>query len=68
MNRFSMLTLYLTMIIAIDGPSGAGKGTIAQYLSEKFAYPWIDSGLFYRYFAWKNLETIDLSFVNLIQL
>ena len=68
MNRFSMLTLYLTMIIAIDGPSGAGKGTIAKYLSEEFTCLWIDSGLFYRYFSWKNQATIDLSFVSLIQL
>lgn len=38
------------MIIAIDGPAGAGKGTVARFLARELAVTYIDSGLFYR--AW----------------
>ncbi|MDP2193572.1 MAG: (d)CMP kinase [Alphaproteobacteria bacterium] len=44
-------------IIAIDGPAGAGKGTIARFLAEKLGYPHIDTGLFYRALALKVRET-----------
>jgi cytidylate kinase len=36
------------MIIAIDGPAAAGKGTIAQRLAERFSLPYLDTGLLYR--------------------
>lgn len=39
------------MIIAIDGPSGSGKGTLASFLSHTFNLCHIDSGLLYRYAA-----------------
>lgn len=39
------------MIIAIDGPSGAGKGTIAGYLALKFNLLHLDTGLLYRALA-----------------
>ena len=34
--------------VAIDGPAGAGKGTIAKYLSERFNLKHLDTGLLYR--------------------
>jgi cytidylate kinase len=36
------------IIIAIDGPVGSGKGTIARMLAQRFGLKYIDSGLFYR--------------------
>lgn len=46
------------MIIAIDGVSGSGKGTISKKLGEKLSFFVIDSGLFYRYISafGKNLS------------
>ena len=36
------------MIIAIDGPAAAGKGTLAQRLAAHFGLPYLDTGLLYR--------------------
>jgi cytidylate kinase len=36
------------MIIAIDGPAAAGKGTLAQRLSAHYGLPYLDTGLLYR--------------------
>jgi len=44
------------LIIAIDGPSGAGKGTIARALAARLAYRHIDTGAMYRAVAWKALR------------
>lgn len=41
------------LIIAIDGPSGAGKGTVARSISETLGYRHIDTGAMYRAVAWK---------------
>ena len=34
--------------IAIDGPAGAGKSTIARRLSERLGYIYVDTGALYR--------------------
>jgi len=44
------------LIIAIDGPSGAGKGTIARAVAARLSYRHIDTGAMYRAVAWKALH------------
>jgi len=44
------------LTIAIDGPSGAGKGTIARALATHLGYRHIDTGAMYRAVAWKAKE------------
>ena len=41
------------LVIAIDGPSGAGKGTIARAISEALGYRHVDTGAMYRAVGWK---------------
>lgn len=41
------------LIIAIDGPSGAGKGTLARTLATRLGYLHVDTGAMYRSVAWK---------------
>ena len=44
------------MIIAIDGPSGSGKGTIATLLAKKLNYTYIDTGAMYRCVSLKSIR------------
>ena len=44
------------LIIAIDGPSGAGKGTVARAIASTLDYRHIDSGAMYRAVAWRALD------------
>ena len=37
-----------SIIVTIDGPAAAGKGTIARYIKKEFNFFHIDSGLLYR--------------------
>ena len=49
------------LIIAIDGPSGAGKGTIARALAARLRYRHVDTGAMYRAVAWKARQAgLDL--------
>jgi len=41
------------LIIAIDGPSGAGKGTVSRALAQTLGYRHIDTGAMYRAVGWK---------------
>ena len=43
-------------IIAIDGPAGAGKSTVAQIVARRLNYTYIDTGAMYRAVAWKVLQ------------
>ncbi len=44
------------LIIAIDGPSGAGKGTVARAVADTLGYRHVDSGAMYRAVGWKALR------------
>jgi CMP/dCMP kinase len=48
-------------VIAIDGPSGVGKGTVARAIADAFGYRHIDTGAMYRALAWRAVDRgIDL--------
>jgi cytidylate kinase len=50
------------LIVAIDGPSGAGKGTVARAVAQRLRYRHIDTGAMYRAVAWKaRQEGVDLT-------
>ena len=49
------------MKIAIDGPAGAGKSTLARALARQLGFLYIDTGAMYRALTWKALQRgIDL--------
>lgn len=43
--------------VAIDGPAGAGKSTVARELASRLGYVYIDTGAMYRALTWKALES-----------
>jgi cytidylate kinase len=50
------------MIIAIDGPAGAGKSTIAKLIAQKMGFFYIDTGAMYRALTLKALnENVDIA-------
>jgi len=36
------------MVVAIDGPAGAGKSTVARAVAERLGFTYLDSGAMYR--------------------
>src|ERR1700677_4054427 len=48
-------------VIAIDGPAGAGKSTLAAHLARKFGFLNLETGAMYRALALKAIDN-DLSF------
>jgi len=44
------------LIIAIDGPSAAGKSTVGKLLAKRYNYTYIDTGAMYRALAWKAIQ------------
>jgi len=49
------------MIVAIDGPAGAGKSTVARRLAERLGFRYLDTGAMYRALTWLAIRReIDL--------
>jgi cytidylate kinase len=49
------------MIVAIDGPAGAGKSTVARSLADRLGFRYLDTGAMYRALTWLALEEgVDL--------
>ena len=44
------------MIVAIDGPAGAGKSTVARRLAERLGFRYLDTGAMYRALTWLALN------------
>lgn len=44
------------LVVAIDGPAGAGKSTVAQMAAKELGFTYIDTGAMYRAVAWKSLQ------------
>ena len=44
------------MIVAIDGPAGAGKSTVARNLAERLGFRYLDTGAMYRSLTWLALQ------------
>ncbi len=56
------------MKIALDGPAGAGKSTIAKELAKKLNYVYINTGALYRAYTLKVLsDNIDIGNINNVQ-
>ena len=50
-------------VITIDGPSGVGKGTLAQFLADQLSWEFLDSGALYRIVAY-YADSLNLDLDN----
>ena len=64
----------MSKVVAIDGPAGAGKSTVAKMLAERCGFTYVNTGSLYRAIAWaaagKNIGIKDLQddFLNSLDL
>ena len=40
------------MVVALDGPAGAGKSSVSRRVAELAGFAWLNSGSFYRAVTW----------------
>jgi len=52
-------------VIALDGPAGSGKSTVARYLSRRLGFEYIDSGAIYRTLAYFGLQYLGTSCLDI---
>jgi cytidylate kinase len=45
-----------SLIVAVDGPAGAGKSTVCKLLAKQLGYTYLDTGAMYRAMAWTALK------------
>lgn len=55
-------------VIAIDGPAGSGKGTMARRLASHFGFAYLDTGMLYRTVAYMNYSLDELSKLSIADL
>jgi cytidylate kinase len=48
--------MHKRLVIAIDGPSGSGKSSVARAIAKRFHLDYLDTGAMYRAFTWWNLQ------------
>ncbi len=58
------IIIYNDMIICIDGPAGAGKGTVAKEIAKELSIPYLNSGNIYRSLAYEFLQSSQQKQVN----
>ncbi len=59
------MTIHPVPVIAIDGPSASGKGTVAQRVAGKLGFHYLDSGALYRLVALAAMRSgVDLGDEN----
>ncbi|MFH2133098.1 MAG: (d)CMP kinase [bacterium] len=46
-------------VVALDGPAGSGKSTIARHLSQRLQFEYLDSGAIYRTLTYFGLQYLD---------
>lgn len=64
----------MSTVVAIDGPAGAGKSTVARALAARMGYVYVNTGMLYRAIAYAagaagiDLESVPADFLNRLQL
>ncbi len=55
-------------VVAIDGPAGSGKGTLARMIASQFSFIYLDTGVLYRTIAFANLSLEQLKSMSINEL
>ncbi len=55
-------------VVAIDGPAGSGKGTLARMIASHFSFIYLDTGVLYRTIAFANLSLEQLKSMSINEL